>query len=357
MGREFLDDALAVDIEREGVRVTGFAGLPTLHRPDPGQQYLFVNGRPVQGPAADRRRARGLRRPAAQGRAIRCWRCSSTLPPREVDVNVHPSKAEVRFRDAARVRALVVGALAAGAGRAPAIAPPPRAAAHALDALARGADRASRAAPPPAAAPAYAPRAQRVPSCGLRRGLAGPARRPGEAGASRAPTRAPPPSRRRADLLDRPLGAARAQLHETYIVAQTRDVRRHRRPARRPRAPGLRAPEGRARQRRRRAPGPADPRDRRPRRRRGRSADRARGRARPRSASSSRRSEPAPCWCARCRRCSATPTSRAWCATSPREALAERHGQPARGAAGGRVLDHGLPRQRARRPPARRPTR
>ena len=48
MGREFLDDALPVDIEREGVRVTGFAGLPTLHRPDPGQQYLFVNGRPVK---------------------------------------------------------------------------------------------------------------------------------------------------------------------------------------------------------------------------------------------------------------------------------------------------------------------
>jgi DNA mismatch repair protein MutL len=48
MGRDFLDDALPVDIEREGVRVTGFAGLPTLHRPDPGQQYLFVNGRPVK---------------------------------------------------------------------------------------------------------------------------------------------------------------------------------------------------------------------------------------------------------------------------------------------------------------------
>ena len=48
MGREFLDDALAIDIAREGVRVTGFAGLPTLHRPDPGQQFLFVNGRPVK---------------------------------------------------------------------------------------------------------------------------------------------------------------------------------------------------------------------------------------------------------------------------------------------------------------------
>ena len=48
MGREFLADALAVEIEREGIGVSGFAGLPTLHRPDPGQQFLFVNGRPVK---------------------------------------------------------------------------------------------------------------------------------------------------------------------------------------------------------------------------------------------------------------------------------------------------------------------
>ena len=110
MGREFLDDALVVDIEREGVRVTGFAGLPTLHRPDPGQQYLFVNGRPVK----DKLLIGAVR--AAYGDLLPKGRYPLlalyvSLSPREVDVNVHPSKAEVRFRDAGRVRSLVAGAL------------------------------------------------------------------------------------------------------------------------------------------------------------------------------------------------------------------------------------------------------
>src|SRR6185295_14352690 len=110
MGREFLEDALAIDIDREGVRVTGFAGLPTLHRPDPGQQYLFVNGRPVK----DRLLIGAVR--AAYGDLVPKLRhpllaLFVALPPREVDVNVHPSKAEVRFRDPGRVRSLVAGAL------------------------------------------------------------------------------------------------------------------------------------------------------------------------------------------------------------------------------------------------------
>ena len=99
MGREFLDDALPVDIEREGVRVSGFAGLPTLHRPDPGQQYLFVNGRPVKDKLliGAVRAAYGDLLPKARYPLLALF---VTLSPREVDVNVHPSKAEVRFRDA-----------------------------------------------------------------------------------------------------------------------------------------------------------------------------------------------------------------------------------------------------------------
>src|SRR5258707_11241061 len=112
MGREFLADALPVQLEREGVNVSGFAGLPTLHRPDAGQQYLFVNGRPVK----DKLLIGAVR--AAYGDLIPRGRhpllaLFVTLPPHEVDVNVHPAKAEVRFRDARLMRSLIVNALAA----------------------------------------------------------------------------------------------------------------------------------------------------------------------------------------------------------------------------------------------------
>jgi len=219
MGRDFLDDALAVDIEREGVRVTGFAGLPTLHRPDPGQQYLFVNGRPVK----DRLLIGAVR--SAYGDLLPKGRYPLLalfvdLPPREVDVNVHPSKAEVRFRDAGRVRALVAGAL-----RAALDAAGHRATAtggsHALDALVRA--QTATAAPPAAGrGSTYAPERSAFRPAGFAEDWQAPLEGLAEAGAfpsadARASAEPPP-----ADLLDRPLGAARAQLHETYILAQTR---------------------------------------------------------------------------------------------------------------------------------------
>ena len=110
MGREFLDDALLIDAEREGLAVSGFAGLPTLHRPDPGQQFLFVNGRPVK----DKLLIGAVR--AAYGDLLPKGRYPLLalfvgLDPRAVDVNVHPAKAEVRFRDAGAVRSLLIGAL------------------------------------------------------------------------------------------------------------------------------------------------------------------------------------------------------------------------------------------------------
>ena len=219
MGREFLDDALAVDIEREGVRVTGFAGLPTLHRPDPGQQYLFVNGRPVK----DRLLIGAVR--AAYGDllprgAIPCWRCSWIFPARG-----RRQRASEQSRGALPRRGRACAALVAGALRAALDAAGHRATAtggsHALDALVCA--QTAPAAPPTAGrGSTYTPAAQRVPSCGLRRGLAGPARRPGRG--RRIPERRRARLRRAAARgpADRPLGAARAQLHETYIVAQTR---------------------------------------------------------------------------------------------------------------------------------------
>ena len=232
MGREFLDDALPVDIEREGVHVTGFAGLPTLHRPDPGQQYLFVNGRPVK----DKLLIGAVR--AAYGDLLPKGRYPLlalfvSLAPREVDVNVHPSKAEVRFRDAGGVRSLVAGALRqaleAAGHRATA-----RGGAQTLEALARAPDVASVQSAPggyaagrgpgvPGSAPYASSRASNFPQrSGATRGFAEAWQAPLDgltahqrrrrAGAEPAPE----------DLLDRPLGAARTQLHETYIVAQTR---------------------------------------------------------------------------------------------------------------------------------------
>jgi DNA mismatch repair protein MutL len=227
MGREFLADALPIDFERDGVSVTGFAGLPTLNRPDPGQQYLFVNGRPVK----DRLLIGAVR--AAYGDLVPRLRhplltLFVALPPREVDVNVHPSKAEVRFRDPGRVRSLVVGALRAAL----------EAAGHRATVTGGLAAAAVLAKGLPGSDPAgLTPwRPSRWPgSHGRHVGAAGSDPQgltPGFAEDFQAPLdglTAPSADARAAveaaaaELLARPLGAARAQLHETYIVAQTRD--------------------------------------------------------------------------------------------------------------------------------------
>ncbi|MFZ1104307.1 MAG: DNA mismatch repair endonuclease MutL [Hyphomicrobiaceae bacterium] len=223
MGREFLEDALPVDIERDGLRVTGFAGLPTLNRPDTGQQYLFVNGRPVK----DRLLIGAVR--AAYGDLLPKLRhpllaLFVELPPREVDVNVHPTKAEVRFRDPGRVRSMVAGALRAAleaAGHRATVA----GGFAAASVLAR-----STGSDPAGLTPGQHSGTTRAMGAAL--ASTGPQRTPGFAEDWQAPldglaapsadasASAEPPL---VELLDRPLGAARAQLHETYIVAQTHD--------------------------------------------------------------------------------------------------------------------------------------
>lgn len=210
MGSEFMNDALAVAGAREDVAISGFAGLPTLHRPDASQQYLFVNGRPVK----DKLLIGAVR--AAYGDLIPRGRhpllaLFLTLPPEQVDVNVHPAKAEVRFRDAGTVRALIVNALSAAlfaAGhRASA-----RGGAATLEDLKPNVVPFERGHAPSHAAPRPAV------SFGLAEAMQAPFEAFGSPSADARANAGPVPD----CLLDRPLGAARAQLHETYIVAQTR---------------------------------------------------------------------------------------------------------------------------------------
>jgi DNA mismatch repair protein MutL len=110
MGREFADNSIPIDAEREGVRLTGFVGLPTLNRGNAAKQFMFVNGRPVRDK---------LFYGAVRG-AYRDFLASDRYPlialflelnSEQVDVNVHPAKTEVRFRDQGIVRGLIVGSL------------------------------------------------------------------------------------------------------------------------------------------------------------------------------------------------------------------------------------------------------
>ncbi|ODT64322.1 MAG: DNA mismatch repair protein MutL, partial [Phenylobacterium sp. SCN 69-14] len=226
MGREFSENALEIDHEREGVRLTGFAGLPTFNRGNSAHQYLFVNGRPVR----DRLLQGALRGAYADFLARDRHPLVALyldLDPSLVDVNVHPAKAEVRFRDPALVRGLIVGGLRhalAGAGHRAATT-------VASDTLANLRPGWSPSYPPP-----------RAPAQGFSAWQAGGwtpalAAAPSLPGLTEVSARAepiaewtsppgvqePPTPSVVFDPVDFPLGAARAQVHETYIVAQTRD--------------------------------------------------------------------------------------------------------------------------------------
>jgi len=200
MGRDFGDNAAPVAIEREGVRLAGFAGLPTYNRANSAMQFLFVNGRPVRdklligavrGAYAD---FLARERHPALALFLDC-------DPAFVDVNVHPAKTEVRFRDAGLVRGLIVSSLK----RALAEAGHRASTTVAGDAL--GALRPE----------AYVWREPR-PGPGMfetAREFLSPMFTTEISARVETPPDVAAPST--------PLGAARAQLHETYIVAQTAD--------------------------------------------------------------------------------------------------------------------------------------
>ena len=200
MGRDFGDNAASVEAGREGVSLSGYAGLPTYNRANAAMQFLFVNGRPVRDKllvgavrgayadflARDRHPALAL--------FLEC-------DPAFVDVNVHPAKTEVRFRDAGLVRGLIVGALKHALTEAG-----PRAsttvAGSALAAF-------QRQSPSPFQSPNI------FSAVGVREAPASYAAAvPMSVRMEEAPVEPAP---------DTTLGVARAQLHETYVVAQTAD--------------------------------------------------------------------------------------------------------------------------------------
>ncbi|MGY3470629.1 DNA mismatch repair protein MutL [Bradyrhizobium sp. LM6.11] len=215
LGAEFRSHAIEVHAEREGVVVAGYAAAPALTKANALGQYLFVNGRPVRDKLilGAVRGAYADYLPRDRHPVLALF---VTLDPREVDANVHPAKTEVRFRNAGLVRALIVHGLKEGLAREgrrtaanggesalssfrPAFTPRP----------ASWDWRQSPSAPMPsfdgAAAPSFAERAQAA----------------FDVGAPSADVRIE--SQPVGDLVDRPLGAARTQIHETYIVSQTRD--------------------------------------------------------------------------------------------------------------------------------------
>jgi DNA mismatch repair protein MutL len=218
LGEAFRANALRIEAAREGFRLEGYAGLPTWHKANAQTQYLFVNGRPVRDKLFIGAVRAAYMDYVPQGRhpaLVLFLDCD----PREVDVNVHPAKAEVRFRDPGLVRGLVIGALKQSLQSALQRATPARGAA-ALDLLARRASF-GNAAPATRAAgwdwrnsPAYPGFAESAPP-----GI-GDLALIGEAVAADTRAHAEPPA---PEDMDAPLGAARAQIHDTYILAQTRD--------------------------------------------------------------------------------------------------------------------------------------
>ncbi len=219
IGREFAENALRIDATRDGIRLFGYAALPTYSRGAAVAQYLFVNGRPVR----DKMLTGALRaayfdflsrdRHPAAALFIDC-------DPTLVDVNVHPAKSEVRFRDPGVARGLIVSSL--------------------RHALAEAGHRASSTvahatlgAMRPEAVQSSQPTQARVyqmdrPSAAARQ-VAYQAQSPGFAELSRdysgsvvepAPVAQMPEETVPQDL---PLGAARGQVHENYIIAQTAD--------------------------------------------------------------------------------------------------------------------------------------
>jgi len=212
LGRDFADNAVPVMAERDGVRLYGFAGLPTFNHATAQKQYLVVNGRPVRDKLLNGA-VRGAYQDFLAGNRHPALALFIELPPAELDVNVHPAKTEVRFRDAGLIRSMIVGGLRAALGEA----------GHRASTTVAGQTMAAfRPGNAPrkgqgdfaAAQNFQAPIEPNPP--GLSEAAAQWLSTPQAAAAMAEPADA-------GSLAHLPLGLARAQLHETYVLAQTHD--------------------------------------------------------------------------------------------------------------------------------------
>lgn len=217
MGTEFIENALPIDAEREGVRLTGYAALPTYSRGAAVAQFLFVNGRPVRD-----KMLIGALRGAYQDFLSRDRHPAVALfvdvDPHRVDVNVHPAKSEVRFREPGVVRGLIVSALRHGLAEA----------GHRASTTVAGAALGAFQPEPTGTGPRVYQMDR--PSAGARQAAyAGQAPSFAEMGGAwsgrtvEEPPQPDAPEGETAPLTTRPLGAARGQVHENYIFAQTED--------------------------------------------------------------------------------------------------------------------------------------
>lgn len=221
VARELAEDGVIIDLERGPARLTGVAGLPTFNRGVADHQYLFVNGRPVKD-----RLLVGAVRGAYADMLARDRHAVLALfldvPPEEVDVNVHPAKTEVRFRDPSFIRGFIVSGLRhalEGAGQKTAQTPAaPAMAAWTSEPIAP-------VAPAPSLTSLFARQYAPVPN---RVSEAGSAWRGYEAQVM-APSQDLPMGRAEAaqepapEAIRHPLGVARGQVANTYIIAEAED--------------------------------------------------------------------------------------------------------------------------------------
>jgi len=224
LGDDFGANAVAVDSEREGIVLTGFAGLPTFSRGNSAHQYLFVNGRPVRD-----KLLHGAVRGAYQDFLARdrhpVVALYVDLPHEHVDVNVHPAKTEVRFRNPGLVRGLIVSALRhalADAGHRASTTVSD----FALGRIQRGQQPAYAFQGRYGGQQGFAPYRNDPAIQPLIDGMGGMSGKVEESPYPFAPSDIPPnmpPNISSGPTPDYPLGTARAQLHETYVVAQTQD--------------------------------------------------------------------------------------------------------------------------------------